>query len=131
MCHGIRLLGVLALCLEDAGHLFTLPLGAEVGADSLLQELQATFVLGDLQQLHSATLVGGESGDFTNQVPDELVVGGLLTLALAWLGLKGVGRSLVALLEAGTDLVPWSHSCLKTVNQRALEKIRTCHPTTN
>jgi hypothetical protein len=57
----IRLLGVLALGLEDGGHLFTLPLGPQVGSDALLQELQAALVLGDLQQLHGATLVRGES----------------------------------------------------------------------
>ena len=53
---------MLALGLEDGGHLFTLSLGAEVGADALLQELEAALVLRNLQQLHGATLVGGESG---------------------------------------------------------------------
>ena len=48
-------------------------------------------------------------GDFTDEVSDELVVGGLLALAVARLGLEGVGRSLVALLQAGTDLVPGCH----------------------
>jgi hypothetical protein len=33
-----------------------------VGADALLQELEAALVLRDLQQLHGATLVGGKSG---------------------------------------------------------------------
>ena len=36
-------------------------------------------------------------------------MGGLLALAVARLGLAGVGRSLVALLQAGTDLVPGCH----------------------
>ena len=53
---------MLALGLEDGGHLFTLSLGAEVGADALLQELEAALVLRNLQQLHGATLVGGKSG---------------------------------------------------------------------
>ena len=58
----IGLLGVLALGLEDGRHLFALPLGPEVRADALLQELEAALVLRDLQQLHGATLVGGKSG---------------------------------------------------------------------
>ena len=58
----ICLLGVLALGLEDGRHLFALPLGPEVRADALLQELEAALVLRDLQQLHGATLVGGKSG---------------------------------------------------------------------
>jgi hypothetical protein len=33
-----------------------------VGADALLQELEAALVLGDLEQLHGSALVRGESG---------------------------------------------------------------------
>ena len=55
------LLGVLALGLKHGGHLFTLSLGADVRADALLQELEAALVLGDLQQLHGASLVGSKS----------------------------------------------------------------------
>ena len=67
------------------------------------------LVLGDLQQFHGATLIGGKSGDFTDEVPDEFVVGSVLALAGAWLGLEGVDGGLVAFVEAGTNLVPWSH----------------------
>ena len=57
--------------LEDVGHLLPLPLGPDVGADPLLQELEAALVLGDTQQLHRAALVGGEAGDLADQVADE------------------------------------------------------------
>ena len=53
-------------CLEDSCHLLPLPLGTDVGTDPLLKELQATLVLGDLQQLHGATLIGGESDHLAN-----------------------------------------------------------------
>ena len=48
-------------------------------------------------------------------------MGGLLALAVARLGLEGVGRSLVALLQAGTDLVPGCHdSRLLRVREKLL-----------
>ena len=101
---------MLALCLENRGHLFTLPLGPQVRSNSPLQEFQASLVLGDLQQLHGATLIGSESGDFTDEVPDEFVVGSVLALAGAWL--EGVDGGLVAFVEAGTNLVPRSHGSI-------------------
>ena len=109
---------MLALCLENRGHLFRLPLGPQVRSNLLLQELKAPLVLGDLQQLHGATLIGCESGDFTDEVPDEFVVGSVLALAGAWLGLEGVDGGLVAFVEAGTDLVPWSHGLIYTFGSR-------------
>ena len=57
--------------LQDHGHLLTLPLGADVVADPLLEELEAPLVLGDPQQLHRAALVGGEAGNFADKVADE------------------------------------------------------------
>ena len=57
--------------LEDVGHLLPLPLGPDVGADPLLEELEAPLVLGDTEQLEGATLVGGEAGNLADQVADE------------------------------------------------------------
>ena len=61
----------LPLGLEHGAHLLTLPLGADVVADPLLEELQAPLVLGDTEQLEGATLVGGEAGNLADQVADE------------------------------------------------------------
>ena len=66
-----RLLSVLPHCLQDVGHLLPLPLGPDVGADPLLEELEAPLVLGDPEQLHRAALVGGEAGNFADKVADE------------------------------------------------------------
>ena len=47
-------------------------------------------------------------------------MGSLLALAVARLGLKGVGRRLVALLQAGTDLVPGCHDSRLIVRKKLL-----------
>lgn len=59
---------------DDRGHLITLPLAAEVGAESLLEELQSTLILGHTQQLHGSSLVGSKADDLANDAADELVV---------------------------------------------------------
>ncbi len=65
---------------------------------------QLTLNLTTLQQLYKQLFAY-----FTDEVSDELVVESLLALDVARLGLKGVGRRLVTLLQAGTDLVPGCH----------------------
>merc|ERR1712168_1667300 len=95
--------------LEDSGHLLTLPLGPDVGADSLLQELEATLVLGDLEQLHGPSLVGSEADDFTDEVTASLVVLGHATLGPG----RGQGGldlgGLLALLHANDHFVTGCH----------------------
>ena len=59
--YGSSLLGVLALGLKNSRHLLTLSLSTEARADALLQELETTLVLGDLQQFHGSTFVGSKS----------------------------------------------------------------------
>mgnify|MGYP007002766954 CR=1 FL=1 len=59
---------------DDRGHLITLPLAAEVGAESLLEELQSTLILGHTQQLHGSSLVGSKADDLANDAADKLVV---------------------------------------------------------
>jgi hypothetical protein len=39
---------------------------------SLLAELLGTLILGVLDQLHDATLIGSEASDFANKITDEL-----------------------------------------------------------
>lgn len=41
---------------QHTAQLLTFPLGTDVRAHPLLDELECPFVLGDLEQLHSATL---------------------------------------------------------------------------
>ena len=74
------LFGSLSHLLQNVGHLFPLPLGSNVIANTFLQEFQTSLVLGNSQQLHGSLFVGGESSDFTNQITDELVVSGEFTL---------------------------------------------------
>ena len=107
-CVTVRIL-LLPHGLEDGGHLLTLPLSPDVGSDALLKELQAPLVLGDLQQLHGAPLVGGEADDLTDQVADGLAVLGDLAL-----GLDGGGGGfdlggLLALIHAHDHFVAGSH----------------------
>ena len=75
-----HLFGSLSHLLQNIGHLFPLPLGSNVIANTFLQEFQTSLVLGNSQQLHGSLFVGGESSDFTNQITDELVVSGEFTL---------------------------------------------------
>ncbi len=104
-----HLLVVLPLRLEHGLHLLPLPLGPDVVADPLLEELQAPLVLGDLEQLHGAALVRGVAGHLADHVAHELVVVGVLALVLAGALLEGVGGRLVALVQAHADLVAGSH----------------------
>ena len=101
--------------LEHIGHLLTLPLGPGVLADPLLQKLETSLVLGNPQQLHCSTLVGRESGDFSDQVPDHLVPVGQLPFRVGRLLLQGIDRGLVAFVHAHTDLIPGSHGLRRIV----------------
>jgi len=62
---------------EDVGQLLTLPLGTDVGAQAALEELQGPLILGHLQQLHGALLIGSVANDLADQVAHELGVAGL------------------------------------------------------
>jgi len=62
---------------EDVGQLLTLPLGTDVCAQAALEELQGPLILGHLQQLHGALLVGSMAHHLTHQIAHELGVTGL------------------------------------------------------
>ena len=53
--------GGLSLSLEDCLHLLALSLSSDVGAETLLGELQASLVFRHLQQLQTTLLVRSES----------------------------------------------------------------------
>lgn len=57
---------------QDISQLLNLLLGTAQGAQTLLGELACTLVLVVLQEFHAALLVGGEAGDLTDKVTDEL-----------------------------------------------------------
>lgn len=59
---------------DDIGHLISLPLSTDVGAESLLAELQGTFILRNSQQFHRSFFIRGEADDFSDQVSNEFVV---------------------------------------------------------
>merc|ERR550539_1409257 len=111
----VYLLGCLPHGLEDVGHLLPLPLGPHVLTDPLLQELQATLVLVDPEELHGPALVGREPRDLPDEVPDELVARGDLALGARRLLLERVGGRLVTLVLAHHQLVTGSHDacCLR------------------
>ena len=124
---------VLAQVRENGLHLIALPLGTRVLADALLQELQRllvlakrlrllfsrllaarcvtcrrqppqhTYILPDTEQLHDATFVRSESGDFADELSGNARL--LRQAALvARLTLRTVVlRQLVALLEANGE----------------------------
>merc|ERR1719495_182123 len=108
--------------LEDRLHLLPLLLGQVVGTDPLLQELQATLLLPDSEQLLGPPLVGGEAHHLPHQVPHELVVLGLPTLPTGRLHLESVLGGLVTLVHAGAHLIAGSHfyTTLVEVNQAIL-----------
>ncbi len=101
--------------LQNAGHFLTLPLGSDVGTDPLLQKLEASLVLGNTQQFHSALFVGRESGNFSNQITDKLVVLGLFALVVGGLLPQLVGGGLVTFVETGANLVFGCHAVTQTV----------------
>ena len=64
----------LALLQDDLLELLPLPLGPEVGAQPLLQELEGALLPGHLQELHGPPLVGRKANDLPDNIPDEFVV---------------------------------------------------------
>ena len=66
-----HLLSMLPHGLEDVGHFLPLPLGPDVRANPLLEELEAALVLGDPQQLHCSAFVRGEASYLTHKVSDK------------------------------------------------------------
>jgi len=71
------LVGGLAHVGDDCSQFFTLSLGTDVCSQAALQELQCALILGHLQQLHGASLVGGMADNLAHQLTDELRVFGL------------------------------------------------------
>ena len=67
--------GSLPLFLKDLHHLFPLPLGPDVAAQSLFAELEGTLVLRDTQQ--ALPLIGSKASDLLHQVTNKTgVLGG-------------------------------------------------------
>jgi hypothetical protein len=65
----------LPLLKDDLLKLLPLPLGTEVSAQSLLEELESPLFSGHFQELHAPTLIWSEANNFTHDVTDEFVVG--------------------------------------------------------
>lgn len=59
---------------QDVGQLFALPLCTDVGAQSSLQELEGTLILGYLQQFHATAFVWSMTAHLTDQVANEFCV---------------------------------------------------------
>jgi hypothetical protein len=57
---------------QNTGHLLSLLLGALVGAELPLGDLERALVLADLEQLGDAFLVGGEPRHLADQAPHEV-----------------------------------------------------------
>lgn len=81
-----------ALFGDDVGEALHLVLGAAEGAYAALDELAGALVLGVADELHGATLVGGEAGDLADDRADDLD-----TLTLAALAVRRAGRQHAAL----------------------------------
>ena len=56
---------------DDLGHLVHLSLGAAEGTEPLLRQLARTLVLAVPEQFDDAALVGGQAGDFADDLADE------------------------------------------------------------
>lgn len=95
--------------LQDGGHLFTLPLGPDVGTDPLLQELETPLILGDTQQLHGALLIGSKTSHFPDKITNKFVVSGQLALGFTGPLLHLVKGGLVAFIETSANFVLGRH----------------------
>ena len=62
--------------------------------------------------------VGRKSSDFTDEIPDELIVVGLLALVLGRTFLQFIGRGLMTFFQTGADFVFWRHSVRKKNNKK-------------
>ena len=72
--------GLLSLGLEHGLHLLPLALGEVVGADALLQELEAPLLLADPEQLLGALLIRGKAYDLADEISHVFVVFGQFAL---------------------------------------------------
>ena len=95
--------------LQNSAHLFTLPLGSDVGPDPFLQELEASLVFGNTQQFHRPFFIRRESNDFSYQITNKLVVVGLLAFVVWRFLLSFNGGGLVTFVKASTNFILWSH----------------------
>ncbi|KAK7803619.1 hypothetical protein U0070_014303, partial [Myodes glareolus] len=99
---------------QHVAQLLLLPLGAYVRAYPLLDELdelERVLVLGHLEQLHGALLVGREAAHLPDHVPQELGVLCEAPAPPAVPRLPHVLRHLVALVEAHGHGVAQGHGC--------------------
>ena len=62
--------------------------------------------------------VGRKSSDFTDEIPDELVVVGLFALVLGRPFLQFIGSGLMTFVQTGADFVFWRHSVTKKNDKR-------------
>jgi len=81
--------GLTPLLLDDGLQLLELSLGSEESSEPLLGELPGLLVLGVPQQLHDSLLVRGETGNLSDDVPNEDLLLGLLSLGVGRLGGPG------------------------------------------
>ena len=96
--------------LQDSAHLFTLPLGSDVGSNPFLQELQASLVFRNTQQFHGPFFIRRESNNFSDQIPNKLIVVGLLALVVWRFLLPFNGGGLVTLVETSANFVFGRHA---------------------
>ena len=85
---------------NDVGEGLHLALGATEGADTTLDELAGTFVLGVTDELHGATLVRSEAGNLANDGADDLDTLTLKALAVGGTGSKDTALGLVTTVDA-------------------------------
>ena len=62
--------------------------------------------------------VGRKSSDFTDEIPDELVVVGLFALVLGRPFLQFIGSGLMTFIQTGADFVFWRHSVKEKKDKR-------------
>jgi NTP pyrophosphatase (non-canonical NTP hydrolase) len=77
---------------DDVGELLDLLLGAEEGSEATLAELAGTLILGVLEELHDAALVGSKASDLADELADEL---GAVTDGLSHMSVVSMGFSLI------------------------------------
>ena len=102
--------------LQDSAHLFTLPLGSDVGSNPFLQELQASLVFRNTQQFHGPFFIRRESNNFSDQITNKLIVVGLLALVVWRFLLSFNGGGLVTFVETSANFVFGRHAEERTNN---------------
>merc|ERR550517_635010 len=83
--------------LQHCLHLLSLPLGEIMRTNSLLEELQAPFLLPNPQQLLGSSFIRSKASHLSNEVSHKFVVLSQLALLFARFGHQGVRGGLVAL----------------------------------